>query len=86
LFLVSIDIPERPVCNISGNLETALFDTGSLINVVDPPNADKMGIEKYPPAEDFFGFGSLVKGYLVPISIPGVVSFVYLHKYMTDLL
>jgi hypothetical protein len=62
--------------SIGGNLETALFDTGSLINVVDPSTADKIGIEKYLPAEDFFGFGPLMKCYLVPISLPGVVSFV----------
>lgn len=34
--------------SIGGNLETALFDTGSLVNVIDPATADKIGIEKYP--------------------------------------
>jgi hypothetical protein len=58
--------------SIGGNLEAVLFDTGTPINVVDPPTADKIGIKKYPPVNDFFGN----PGYLVPISLPGVVSFV----------
>lgn len=57
---------------IGGNLERALFDTGTVLNVVDPLTADKIGIEKYPPAHPFLN----IRGYLVPISLPGVVSFV----------
>jgi hypothetical protein len=53
--------------SIGGNLETALFDTGSLINVVDPPTADKIGIEEYPPAKDLLG--PEVPGYLVCVNV-----------------
>jgi hypothetical protein len=64
--------------SICGNLEAVLFDTGTPINVVDPPTADKIGIEKYSPAKplDIPGVSLSVPGYLVPISLPGVVSFV----------
>lgn len=59
---------------IGGSLETALFDTGSLINVVDPPTASKIGIKKYKPANNLFDENN--PGYFVPISLQDVVSFV----------
>ncbi|MGC2573105.1 MAG: hypothetical protein WA364_16460 [Candidatus Nitrosopolaris sp.] len=62
--------------SIGDNLETALFDTSSLINVVEADTADKVGIEKYPPAPSSFAVPDQVPGYLIPISLPGVVSFV----------
>jgi hypothetical protein len=59
-------------------LEAVLFDTGTPINVVDPPTVDKIGIEKYSPAKplDISGVSLSVPGHLVPNSLPGVVSFV----------
>lgn len=56
--------------SICGNLEAVLFDTGTPINVVDPPTADKFGIEKYSPAKplDIPGVSLSVPGYLVPIT------------------
>lgn len=44
------------------------------------PTADKIGIEKYPQTKsldlDIPGLPSGIPGYLVPVSLPGVVSFV----------
>ena len=65
---------------LGGSLETALFDTGSLINVVDPPIADKIGIEKYPPATGL-GFGNWFL-FLFRVSS----HLLHLHMYTTDLL
>ncbi|HXX98972.1 MAG TPA: retropepsin-like aspartic protease [Candidatus Bathyarchaeia archaeon] len=63
--------------SIGGNLETALFDTGSMVNVIDPPTADKIGIEKYPQTKPLdLDMSTRIPSYLVPISLPGVVSFV----------
>jgi hypothetical protein len=55
-----------------------------LVNVIDPPTADKIGIERYPQTKpldlDILGphldRSTRIPGYLVPISLPGVVSFV----------
>jgi hypothetical protein len=55
-----------------------------LVNVIDPPTADKIGIERYPQTKpldlDILGphldRSTRIPGYLVPISLPGVVAFV----------
>ncbi len=66
--------------SIGGNIETALFDTGSLFNVIEPTTADKIEIERYPSAKplnlDIPGLHSdHIHGYLVPITLPRAVSF-----------
>jgi hypothetical protein len=68
--------------SIGGNIETALFDTGSLFNVIEPATADKIEIERYPSAKpldlDIPGLPSDhldIQGYLVPIALPKAVSF-----------
>lgn len=43
--ILSPVIISAPGFSIGGNIETALFDTGSLFNVVEQATADKIEIE-----------------------------------------
>jgi hypothetical protein len=69
--------------SIGGSLERALFDTGTLMNVVDPLTASRIDIEQYNRAENKFGENT--PGYFVPISLPGVVSEIFVPTYVTDI-
>jgi hypothetical protein len=50
--------------SIGGNVETALFDTDLLINVINPATADKIEIERYPQAPNL----NQATGYIIPMS------------------
>ena len=68
---------------ICGSLETALFDTGTPISLIDAPTFSKIAIYQSVPAENLFGkYGPA--HVLLPIALPFTTISIIASTYVLD--